>query len=90
MVIQLVDAEEALRIDVFLPYGSTMARCRRMMFASVPMHVVSLEDLAARAAMLVLDLDRGEEVSAKHARDFERLIQVIDAHGTEAAWRDHR
>jgi len=90
MVIQLVDAEEALRIDVFRPYGATMARCRRMMFASVPMRVVSLEDLAARAATLVLDLDHGEEVPAKHARDFERLIRVIDAHGMEAAWRDHR
>jgi hypothetical protein len=40
--------------------------------------VVSLEVVAARAASLLMDLERGVAVSRKHAQDFQLLAQVIN------------
>jgi len=90
LVVQLVDAEEALRIDVFSAYGSTLARShfRDSPLGLIP--VVSAEDLAARSASLVMDLERGQEVARKHAEDFERLAEFVDSAQVEIAWQDHR
>jgi hypothetical protein len=90
MLIQLVDPEEALRIDVFRPYGATMARSQPVSFGTSSLQVVSLEDLAARAASLVMDLERNVPVARKHAQDFQTLAQVINFDRIEAAWQDHR
>jgi hypothetical protein len=90
MLIQFIDPEVALRIDVFRAYGATMARSRPVCFGTFSLRVVSLEDLAARAASLVLDLEGGQEVPRKHATDFERLVDMVDLDQIEIAWRDHR
>jgi hypothetical protein len=90
MLIQLVDPDGALRIDVFRAYGATMVRSESLCFGTVPIQVVSLEDLAARAASLVMDLERGVAVARKHAQDFQVLAQVVNLNYVEAAWRDHR
>jgi hypothetical protein len=90
MLIQLVDPEEALRIDVFRAYGATMMRSQPVCFGTSLIQVVSLEDLAARAASLVMDLGRSVPVARKHARDFQILAQVINVNCIEAAWQDHR
>jgi hypothetical protein len=90
MLVQLVDPEEALRIDVFRAYGATMARSQSVCFGTSPMQVVSLEDLAARAASLVMDLERGVPVARKHAQDFQALASVLGPNKIEAAWQDHR
>jgi hypothetical protein len=90
MLIQLVDPDAALRVDVFRAYGATMARSESVRFGTVLLGVVSLEDLAARAASLIMDLERGIGVARKHAQDFQVLAGVIDLNYVEAAWRDHR
>jgi hypothetical protein len=90
MLIQLVDPDAALRIDVFRAYGATMVRSESVCVGTVLIQVVSLEDLAARAASLVMDLERGVAVARKHAQDFQALAQVINLNYAEAAWRDHR
>ena len=90
MLIQLVDPDEALRVDVFRAYGATMVRSKSVCFGTALIQVVSLEDLAARAASLLMDLERGVAVSRKHAQDFQVLAQVINLDSVEAAWRDHR
>lgn len=77
-LLQLVDPESALRIDVFRACGQTMRRASG---------VVSLEDLVARAARLLLDLADGVPVASKHARDYLRFVDLVDA---ETAWQDHR
>ncbi|MBZ5624571.1 MAG: hypothetical protein LAQ69_38600 [Acidobacteriia bacterium] len=89
-LLQMIDPEAALRIDLFRARGATMARGRSVSLATFPIEVVSLEDLAARAARLVMDLERGEEVPLKHAKDFQRLAGAIDLDRVEIAWRDHR
>ncbi len=90
MLIQFIDAEAALRIDVFRAYGATMARSQPVCFGASPIGVVSLEDLAARAASLVLDLEGGLEVPLKHATDFEQLVDAVDLGQIAIPWRDHR
>jgi hypothetical protein len=80
-LLQLIDPDNALRIDVFRACGQTMSR-------AVPM--VSLEDLVARAARLLLDLAGGVEVPSKHARDYLRFVELVDPAAMEAVWEDHR
>lgn len=80
-MLQLIDRDQALRIDVFRASPATMRRAAEL---------VSLEDLVARAARLLLDLGSGLEVASKHARDYLRFSDAVDADGVEAAWQDHR
>ena len=82
MILQCVDPETAVRVDVFRACGATMDRARD--------GIVSIEDLAARAARLTLDLAEGVAVPAKHAADFLRLSTMVDAALVEEAWHDHR
>lgn len=86
-LMQLVDPDEALRIDIFRAYGATMKRC---CFTAGQRQIVSAEDLAARAASLLMDLQRRLAVAAKYAENFQRLVNVIDLDRIEAVWRDHR
>lgn len=52
-MLQLIDAEAALRIDVFRACGETMSRTVRVDFPSGPLQMAALEDLVARAARLL-------------------------------------
>jgi hypothetical protein len=90
MLIQLVDPNESLRIDIFRGYGATMARSQPLCFGTSSIQVVSLEDLAARAASLLMDLELGASVARKYAQDFQILMQVINFDRIETAWRDYR
>jgi hypothetical protein len=90
MLIQLVDPSTALRVDVFCAYGKTLERSVRMRCGDDSICIVALGDLAAREASLLMDLESGQEVAAKHAQDFERIAEVVDLRRAELAWRDHR
>jgi hypothetical protein len=87
---QLVDPENALRIDVFRACGETMNRTVSVGLPCGPMRVVSIEDLIARAARLLLDLDQGLPVAAKHAGQYARFVDLADPEKMEAAWQDHK
>jgi hypothetical protein len=87
LVLQLADPEERLRIDLFSPYGNTLARSGSLQIGGMPL--VSIEDLAARAAQLCSGLAR-EEVPRKHAEDFQLLDTWADPAAVENAWGDHR
>lgn len=87
---QLIDPENALRIDVFRAQGATMHRTARIDFPGGPVAAVSLEDLIARTARLLLDLAAGVPVARKHARDYVRFAECVRPERMEAAWRDHR
>jgi hypothetical protein len=52
--------------------------------------LISREDLVARAARLALDLAGDVPTPSKYARDFLRLLEMVDAAEVEAAWRDQR
>jgi hypothetical protein len=90
IAVQLVDTAEALRIDVFSAYGATLARSKFVDSSAGAIRVVSVEDLAARAAALVMDLERGQQVARKHAEDFRWLAEFADPDQVEVAWQDHR
>jgi hypothetical protein len=82
LILQFVDPETALRVDVFRACAGTLRRAHD--------GVVSAADLVARLARLLLDLAEGFAVPAKHAADYLRLAEVMNAEEAEIAWRDHR
>jgi len=90
MVLQFVDPKPSLRIDVFRAYGLTLARSQLFHFEAGAIQVVAVEDLVARTASLLIDLERGCVVARKHAQDFERLSRVVSCEGVAAAWQEHR
>jgi hypothetical protein len=89
-MLQLIDRDGTLRIDVFRTCGVTMQRAVEMDLPFGRMQIVSLEDLVAIAARLLLDLAEGLPVASKHARDYLRFAELAGPEGMEAAWRDHR
>jgi hypothetical protein len=89
-LLQLIDQDAALRIDIFRCCGETMKRAIRVDLPFGPLQVVSLEDLVARAARLLLDLAAGVPVASKHARDYLRFVKVTSSMKMESVWQDHR
>jgi hypothetical protein len=90
IILQLVDAETALRIDLFRAYGAMMMRTLPLDFPSRSIQLISVEDVLARTARLLLDLRAGVQVPAKHASDFLRLANLMPSSEVEVAWQDHR
>jgi hypothetical protein len=89
-MMQLIDPERALRIDVFRASGAIMDRTFQQDLQTGTFQLVSVEDLVAREARLTLDLAQHVPVPSKHAKDFLRLIELVDAEEVETAWKDHR
>jgi hypothetical protein len=89
-ILQFVDAESAVRIDVFRGHPASLNRCTEICLAPGQIRLISLEDLAARMARLTFDLAADLPVPSKHARDFQRLADRVDPVAIEAVWHDHR
>jgi hypothetical protein len=89
-ILQFIDPDSALRIDVFHACGATMTRTVRLDLPSAAIQLISLEDLTARTARLVLDLAEGIPVLSKHARDVLDFLNLIDKAEVETVWQDHR
>ncbi|HEX8817853.1 MAG TPA: hypothetical protein VF753_20355 [Terriglobales bacterium] len=89
-ILQLVDAENELRIDLFRAYGAMMTRATFLEFSFGTIQLISKEDVLARTARVLLDLRQGIPVAAKHANDYFRLRKHLQNTDLEAAWQDHR
>jgi hypothetical protein len=89
-LMQLVDADQAIRVDIFSECGSTIERSHPVSLGDCVVQCVSLEDLAARAARVVLDLASDVAVPRKHAEHFLRLAPATNPDLVEIAWREHR
>jgi len=89
-MMQLIDADTSLRIDVFRADGGIMTRAISVQGPSDPLRVISVEDVLAHEARLLLDLDANVPVPAKHAGDYLRLAELVKSSNMEAAWQDHR
>ena len=87
---QLVDADTSLRVDLFQAGGGVMSRAISVDVPSGPLQVISVEDVVARGARLLLDLAASLPVPAKHADDYLRLAELVQSSNMETAWRDHR
>jgi len=88
-ILQAIDADEAIRIDVFNDGGVASRRAENIIVSGFQVSIISFEDLLARAARLSLDIAHGE-IPAKHARDFARLSAVSSVEAVESAWQFHR
>jgi hypothetical protein len=89
-IMQLVDADTSLRVDVFRADGGIMTRAISVDVPSGPLRVISVEDVIAHEARLLLDLDASVPVPAKHADDYLRLAELVKSPNMETAWQDHR
>jgi hypothetical protein len=89
-LLQAVDPQTAVRVDIFRACGNTLARALPVQIAGATLRIASIEDVAARAARLSMDLASSIAIPAKHARDLLRLLPLIDSAAVEPAWRDHR
>jgi hypothetical protein len=89
-MMQLVDADTSLRVDVFRANGGIMSRAISVDGRSGPLRVISVEDVVACEARLLLDLDASVPVPAKHADDYLRLAGLVKLSNMETAWQDHR
>jgi hypothetical protein len=89
-MMQLVDADTSLRVDVFRADGVIMSRAISVDVPSGPLRVISVEDVVAHEARLLLDLDASVPVPAKHAGDYLRLAELVKSSNMETAWQDHR
>lgn len=85
-MLQAIDPDSGVRIDVFRACGNTLGRAAD--YNGV--RLVSIADVAARAARLSLDLAERKEVPAKYPRDFLRMLDLVTAGQVEEAWADHR
>ncbi len=92
-LLQAVYPAQAVRLDIFNAYPKTMARAAGTEILETPIRLISLEDLTARIARLCLDLAEGMPLPAKLARDFLRLLPLVEhipASRMDAVWQDHR
>jgi hypothetical protein len=87
---QLIDADTSLRVDVFRADGGIMSRAISVDGPSGPLRVISVEDVVAHEARLLLDLDTSAPVPAKHADDYRRVEELAKSLNMETPWRDHR
>jgi hypothetical protein len=91
LLLQLIDREQALRIDLFRQFGATLTRAVRLKGPTGPLTVIALEDVVARTTALVVGrLRKDKTVALKHARAFLRLTGLGEPCRIDAAWRDHR
>ena len=89
-MMQLVDADTSLRVDLFRADSRIMNRAISVDAPSGPLRVISVEDVIAHEARLLLDLEARVPVAAKHAHDYQRLLEFVKSSNMETAWQDHR
>jgi hypothetical protein len=86
-MMQLVDADTSLRVDVFRTNGEIMSRAILVDGPSGPIRVISVEDVVACEARLLLDLAASVPVPAKHANDYLRLADLVKSSNLETGGR---
>ena len=91
LLLQLIDAEQSVRIDVFRSFGQTLSRATGLGENTGPLEIVAVEDLVARTTSHVCsDLVRGRLLCTKFVSAFRRLSGLGERALLEDAWEDHR
>jgi hypothetical protein len=90
LLIQFVDAEDAVRFDIFSACGATLARSRSAQIGSIAVKIVTIEDMASRIASEMMDFVRGEAIPSKCAADYSRVVGAVDPVLVETAWQEQR
>jgi hypothetical protein len=89
-MLQGVDSEAKLRVDVFRAYGSEMERLVPVVIGGISLRMVSLLDMVARHARLCWDMTDEQEVAPKFARDYLRMVALVERKEVQEVWREHR
>jgi hypothetical protein len=89
-LVQLVDVENALRVDLFRAFGATLTRAHVLDEQTGSLPVLAVEDLVARKTGYVCGcLLQGRAIDVKHVRAFTRLTGLGEPAQLIDAWRDH-
>lgn len=89
-ILQVIDQENALRVDFFRAFGRTLSRAVVLDEHAGPLPVLAVEDLVARTTAHVCGrLRKGLGVDAKYVRSFMRLIDLGRPTQLNEAWKDH-
>lgn len=89
-LLQAVDEELAIRVDVIRAYGHEMERVSPIEVSAIPLRLLSLEDVEAAHARVCWDLMEGKRVDPKYARDFMRMVGLVQPDEIEDLWQEHR
>jgi len=90
-LLQVIDRANALRVDLFRAFGTTMSRATVLDDQTGSLRVVSVEDLVARTTAHVYgQLQNGLEIDPKYVRSFMRLADLGRPTESIHAWDDHR
>lgn len=90
LLLQLVAADDPVRIDIFGAVGQTLTRTTLGSIGNRAARFVCVEDLAVRLARTLLALGRGDTVPRKFAIDFPSIVDALDPKRIEIAWKEHR
>lgn len=91
LLLQFVHRDTALRLDVFRQSGKTLSRCHPISTGSHPIHVVSVEDLAARLVSIALGGFRtGQPTDPKYLSRLRDALAVSNDAWLETAWGEQR
>jgi hypothetical protein len=90
VLLQLIDQSLALRIDLFRAFGRSLSRAVNVA-PSVPLSVLAVEDLRARATAIVYGhLHRQRPLDPKHVSAMQDLAGLGERDALRAAWEEHR
>jgi hypothetical protein len=90
VLLQLIDESLALRIDVFRAFGRSLSRAVDVR-STVPLPVLAIEDLRARATAIVYGHLQGRRpLDPKHVSAMQELAGLGERDALNAAWEEHR
>lgn len=91
ILLQLVDADQRMRIDLFTPFSSSlMSRAHHTELCGISCGVIAAEDLTARLLAIACDVTTGKSVDPKYYDKFRRLSELIDLKVARDIWSDYR
>lgn len=91
ILLQLVDAENALRIDVFTPSSETLFK--RLIDFKIGVAVcqaVSLEDILVKLLSIIYPVAKGSHVESKYVKKFYLLLDSANLEAAKLIWQDYR
>jgi hypothetical protein len=90
MLLQAVEGEMAVRVDVMRAHTTQMDRLMPIELGGIPLRMVSLEYIEALHAVQCWDLMEDKKTDPKYARDFMRILDLVEADEVEAIWQEHK
>ncbi|MDJ0683469.1 MAG: hypothetical protein QNJ84_02090 [Alphaproteobacteria bacterium] len=90
IILQLIDEDDAVRIDIFRANRGAASRSVPHLFFGHRVKVLSLQDAAAKVTALLLALEKNEQTPRKFAEQLLRIMAVVDPEDVARVWPIYR